>query len=189
MPELNLGPAPTSSPTRAIVAAAAVLLLAAAGVYYYLSLQKAELTVTAAKPYAIHIENKGTKSTMHIIGAPPSIENDLYVVLTVKLTNKLHEPLFVKDYSFSLTTPDGSVADTNGLQKDELERAYAIFPDLKAMAGAPLLRDTKVEPGQSAEGTVVVTYPNATEKDWSSRKGAALTATFFHQGALTAKVP
>lgn len=190
MPDLNLGPAPSSNPTRSIVAAAVILLLAAAGVFYWMSLQKSELTVTSGKPYAVHIETKAVKSEApHVIGAPAHIENDLYLVLSVRLTNKLHEPMFIKDENATITSADQSVAQSDGLQKKDIDSVVGAFPDLKPLLGTPLLRDTKIDPGQTVEGTILVHYPNATEDFWSKRAGASVTLSFFHQQPITANLP
>src|ERR1700679_1578419 len=97
MPEFNptLGPPPSKLPAIII---AAVVLIAVAGAFFYFSPRKtAEVTVTRAQVYAARSETKAMKGGTHIIGALQHVDNDLYIVLTVKVTDKDRAPLFIKD--------------------------------------------------------------------------------------------
>lgn len=192
MSDLNIGPPPSSNPTRSIVAAAAILLLAATAVFIWMSRQKAELMVIGVKPYVARVENKPLKMTgkgPHVVGTPSSFENDLYLVVSVRVVNHLHEPMFIKDETFTVTSPDQSVAAADALQKNDLDNAVAAFPGIQPLLGTPLTRDTKIAPGQTVEGTLLVPYPLANEDFWTKRTSASATLTFFHQPDLTAEVP
>lgn len=189
MSDLSLGPPPSSNPVRSIVVAAVVLILAAVGFFLWIHQQKAELTVLSSKPYVVRIENKAVKGTMHVIGTPASIENTLYVVLSVRLTNHLREPMFLKDETFTLTSPDQTVASADALQKQELDTVLLNFPNLKLLVVNPLYRDTRIDPGQSAEGSVVISYPTVDADFWNKRLDGQLTFSFFHQPNITVRVP
>jgi hypothetical protein len=190
MPEFNptLVPSPSKLPAISIAAA---LLIAAAGAFFYFSSSKlAEITVTRVQVYAAHIETKAMKGDgAHIIGAAPSMDNDLYIVLTVKITDKDRAPLFIKDETAVLTAPDHSILESSAIQKGELANLYASFPQLQVLASAPLARDTEVAPGQTAEGMVLLHFPGATEANWHPRESATLTLDFFHQPSQTVTIP
>jgi hypothetical protein len=190
MPEFNptLVPSPSKLPSIII---AAVVLLAAAGAFFYFSPSKpAEIGITRVQVYAAHVETKAMKGRgPHIIGAAPSVDNDLYIVLTVRLTDKDRAPLFIKDETAVLTEPDHSILESSAIQQGDLANLYITFPQLQALASAPLARDTKVAPGQTAEGMVLLHFPGATEANWHPRESATLTLDFFHQQPQTVTIP
>jgi hypothetical protein len=189
MPELNLGPPTSRSPIRGIVISVVILVAVAAAVFYFNPRTTAELTVTHVQIYAAHTENKAIASTVHVIGTSPHADDDLYVLLTVKLTDKLRLPLFIKDETAVLTAPDHSVLEASAIQVPDLDNLYTSFPALKKLASAPLARDTQVAPGQSAEGMVLLHFPGAKEENWTRRQSATLTLDLFHQSPQTVTVP
>jgi hypothetical protein len=189
MPEFNptLVPSPSKLPAIAI---AAVVLIAAAGAFFYFNPSKpAEISVTGVQIYAAHTEMRAMKGGTHIIGAAPHMDNDLYIVLTVKLTDKDRAPLFIKDETAILTAPDHTILESSAIQKGELANVYAAFPQLQALASTPLARDTEIAPGQTAEGMVLLHFPGATEANWHPRESATLTLDFFHQPSQTVTIP
>jgi hypothetical protein len=190
MPEFNPTLVPSPSKLPALSIAAAVLITAAGAFFYFSSSKPAEISVTRVQVYAAHIETKAMKGDgPHIIGAAPQVDNDLYIMLTVKLTDKDRAPLFIKDETAILTAPDHSILESSAIQQGELANLYTTFPALGAMASAPLARDTKVAPGQTAEGMVLIHFPGATEANWHPREAATLTLDFFHQPSQTITIP
>ena len=189
MPELNLGPPPSRSPLAGILIAAGVLAAAAAAVFLLNPRKTANVTVSRVRTYTARTQASEVKGTTHVIGAPARIEQDLYVLVTVKIDDTLRLPLFIKDETAVLTAQDGSVLETSALHKEDLPQVYAAFPAVEQLASAPLARDTRVEPGQSAEGMVLLHFPGATEANWTSRKSATLTLTLFHQDPQTITLP
>ncbi len=189
MPEFNPALIPSRSPLPAILAAAGILIVIAAAVFYFNPHKTAELTITRVQIYAAHTETKAMPGTVHIIGANPHADDDLYVLLTVKLTDKLRLPLFIKDETATLTAPDHSVADSSAVQVPDLPNLYTTFPALQKLASDPLVRDTQVSPGQSAEGMVLLHFPGATEANWTGRQSATLTLDLFHQSPQTVTIP
>jgi hypothetical protein len=190
MPEFNPTLVPSSSKLPAISIAAAVLLAVAGAIFYFSPSKPADITVTNVQVYAAHVEMKAMKGGgPHIIGTVPHVDNDLYIILTVKVADKIRFPLFIKDETAVLTAPDHSILESSATQKGDLANIYTAFPDLKAISSAPLARDTKVEAGQSAEGMVLLHFPGATEANWHPRESATLTLDFFHQPSQTVTIP
>jgi hypothetical protein len=189
MPEFNPALIPSRSPLPSILAASGILIVIAAAVLYFNPRKTAELTVTRVQIYAAHTQTRAMPGTTHIIGTTEHADDDLYVLLTVKLTDKLRLPLFIKDETAILTAPDHTVADSSAIQVPDLQNLYTTFPALQKLASEPLARDTKVAPGQSAEGMVLLHFPGATEANWTSRQSATLTLDLFHQSPQTVTIP
>lgn len=189
MPEFNPSLIPSRSPLPAIFAAAGILILIAAAVLYFNPRKTAELSITRVQIYAAHTETKALPGTTHIIGTNQHADDDLYVLLTVKLTDKLRLPLFIKDETAVLTASDHSIAEASAVQIPDLPNLYTTFPALQKLASEPLARDTQVAPGQSAEGMVLLHFPGATEANWTSRQSATLTLDLFHQSPQTVTIP
>jgi len=189
MPEFNPALIPSRSPLPAILGAAGILIVIAAAVLYFNPRKTAELTVTKVQIFAAHTETKALPGTTHIIGSQQHADDDLYVVLTVRLTDKLRLPLFIKDETAVLTAPDHSVAESSAIQVPDLQNLYTTFPALQKLASEPLARDTQVGPGQSAEGMVLLHFPGATEANWTSRQSATLTLDLFHQSPQSVTIP
>ena len=185
MPELSF-----SQPERRSYLLPILVVLGIAGVafglIFWLTPHKiAEVTVTKTQVLPIHTVF-GTDTIK--VGARPIEEDDLYVVLTVKVEDKLKLPIFIKDLTGTLTSAEGAELTSSASQKNDLEPLYQTFPKLKPLASAPLLRETQIAPGSSAEGMVLLHYP-VPQKVWDSRTAATVTVDTYHQGPLTVAIP
>ena len=194
MAELNLGPPPTRNPLSAILSAASILIVAAAATFLLNPRKTADLAVTGVKVYDARVVTKGTANTSSgngttIVGSTGSVDQDLYVLVRLKLTDDLRLPLFIKDETLVLTAPDGSILTANPLPPDQAASTLQSFPALAALASSPLPRDAQVAPGASAEGMVLFHFNGLTEANWTARKVATLTVDLFHQGPQTVTVP
>ena len=127
-----------------------------------------------------------TSGTM-VVGNQDQAEEDLYVLATVRIDDRLRLPLFIKDITATLTTPEGETT-ASAVQKNDLPNLYLTFPALKPLASAPLLRETAIQPGQHAEGMVLLHFPIA-QAQWDQRQSAVITIDFYHQGELTVPIP
>jgi hypothetical protein len=137
----------------------------------------ADLAVTRTAVYQAHTV---FKSDTIVVGNQHT-EDDLYVVTTLRIDDRLDLPLFIKDFTATLTTADGEEITTSAVEKRDLDNVYASFPDLKTLASDPLLRDTMVSPGQSAEGMILLHFP-VTKDVWDHRRTAVLNIDLYHQG-------
>jgi hypothetical protein len=191
MPEFNPGLIPSRSPVPAVLMAAGILIAIAAAIFYFNPHKTADISITRIQIYSAHSATKAAKSNSaaHIMGAASDAQDDLYVLLTVKLTDKLRLPLFIKDETAVLTAPDYSVTNVDALQSQELDNLYLTFPEIKTLASEPLARDTQVAPGQTSEGMVLLHFPYAKKEAWTNRESATVTLVFFHQSPLTITVP
>jgi hypothetical protein len=111
-------------------------------------------------------------------------QDDLYVIATLDLQNNLKFPAFIKDITATFTTPEGELLTSSAVEKNDLPNLYVSFPDLKKMATTPLLRETTIPPGQSAEGMVIFHFSGG-QAAWDERKAASVSIDFYHQPSQT----
>ena len=137
----------------------------------------ADLTITHTAVYPVHTVFKSDS----IIVGNQHTEDDLYVLTNLRIDDRLHLPLFLKDFTATLTTAEGEEITTSAVEQRDLANVYTSFPDLKALATDPLLRDTMIAPGQSAQGMVLLHFP-VTQAVWDHRRTAVLNIDLYHQG-------
>ena len=137
----------------------------------------ADLTITRTIVCPIHTVFKS--DTMVV--ANQHAEDDLYVFTTLRIDDRLHLPLFLKDFTATLTTAEGEEITTSAVEKQDLENVYTSFPALRPLASEPLLRETMISPGQSAEGMILLRFP-VTKDVWDHRRTTMLNVDLYHQG-------
>ena len=137
----------------------------------------ADLSITRTTIYPTHTVFKSDS----IVVGNQHAEDALYVLTTLRIDDRLHLPLFLKDFTATLTTGEGEEITTSAVEKLDLENVYTSFPGLKPLASDPLLRDTMISPGQSAEGMILLHFP-VTKEVWDHRRTAVLNIDLYHQG-------
>jgi hypothetical protein len=137
----------------------------------------ADLTITRTTIYPTHTVFKSES----IVVANERAEDVLYVFTTLRIDDRLRLPLFLKDFTATLTTGEGEEITTSAVEKLDLDNVYTSFPGLKPLASEPLLRDTMISPGQSAEGMILLHFP-VTKEVWDHRRTAVLNVDLYHQG-------
>jgi len=137
----------------------------------------ADLSISHTTVYPTHTIFKSDS----IVVTNQHAEDDLYVLTRLRIDDRLHLPLFVKDFTATLTTAEGEEVTTSATEKRDLENVYTTFPELRTLATEPLLRDTMISPGQFAEGMVLLHFP-ITKDTWDRRRSAVLNVDLYHQG-------
>src|SRR5216683_983319 len=137
----------------------------------------ADLAITRTTIYPTHTVFKSDS----IIVANQHTEGALYVLTTLRIDDRLHLPLFLKDFTATLTTAEGEEITTSAVEKLDLENVYTAFPALRPLASEPLLRDTMISPGESAQGMILLHFP-VTQAVWDHRRNAMLNVDLYHQG-------
>src|SRR6266481_4693316 len=136
----------------------------------------ADLSITRTTIYPTHTVFKSDS----IVVANQRAEDALYVLTTLRIDDRLHLPLFLKDFTATLTTGEGEEITTSAVEKLDLENVYTSFPALKPLASEPLLRDTMISPGQSAEGMILLHFP-VTKESCDNPRTALLNTDFYQQ--------
>jgi hypothetical protein len=137
----------------------------------------ADLTITRSIVFPTHTV---FKSNTTLVGKDQA-QDELYVLTTLRIGDELHLPLFLKDFTATLTTSDGQEITTSATEQQDLDAVYTAFPALKPLASEPLLRETMIGPGKSAEGMLLLHFPVA-KSVWDSRRTAMLNVDLYHQG-------
>jgi hypothetical protein len=148
----------------------------------------ADVTVSKPAVYASHIVFK----SQTIVVGNTTAEDDLYALVTVHITDRLRLPLFLKDFTATLTPADGDPIEANAAEKPDIPNLYTTFPALKDLADQQaqplLLRDTRIDPGQSASGIILLHFP-VSQDTWNKRKSATLSIALYHQNPLVIDLP
>jgi hypothetical protein len=185
MPDLTFAQPERRSFLGPIAIAVAVLLAAAAAVYLYFPHRTADITITHTAVLPTHtVFETGSK----LVGKGRQVEDDLYVLLTVRIDDKLRIPLFLSDIASTLTTADDAVATTSAIEKNDLAAVTTAFPAIQPLTGAPLLRESTIQPSTPGQGMVLLHFP-IPQTVWDNRKSATLTLTFYHHAPITIPIP
>jgi hypothetical protein len=137
----------------------------------------ADLAITRTIIFPTHTVFKSET----LVVANQHTEDDLYVLTTLHIDDRLNLPLFLKDFTATLTTAEGEEVTTSAVEEQDLNNVYTSFPGLKPLATQPLLRETMISPGQSAEGMILLHFP-VTKDVWDHRRNAVLHVDLYHQG-------
>jgi hypothetical protein len=143
-----------------------------------------DLTITHTSVYPTHTV---FKSESHVVGSDKA-EDNLYVLANLRVDDPLHLPLFLKDFTATLTTADDQRITTSAAEEKDLPNIYTSFPGLKPLASAPLRRETLIAPGSSVQGMVLLQFP-ITLDVWNHRKSAILNVDLYHGGAFPIAIP
>ena len=194
MAALQIAPERPSSNAPAFLLALVLLAAAAAAIFYFNPHKVAELKVTHVDPYAPHTTfgalDGPVGNGLHVLGSPTSSsEDDLYVIATVSLTDKLRLPLFISGALAHVTFDDGTVVDANLLSGADLKRLEVIFPDIRKHAISPISDGDQVNPGQTLTGTLVLPFPGQNATAWRQKKAALLTIDLRNQGPQKVTLP
>jgi hypothetical protein len=144
----------------------------------------ADLAITHTAVYPAHTVFKSES----MVVANQRAEDNLYVLATLHIDDRLHVPLFLKDFTGTLTTAEGEEVTSSAIEKQDLDAVYTSFPEVKALATTPLLRETMIAPGQSAEGMILLRFPVAQDV-WDRRRSATLNIELYHQGQQSILIP
>ncbi len=189
MADLNLSQPERRNFAVPIVLALVVLGLVGFFVFRFTPHTTADVAITRVDVFPAHTV---FKSDSIVVGDDPS-QDDLYALVTVRITDRLRLPLFLKDITATLIPSDGSLPPaTSAVEHAQLENLYTSFPTLRKLAAAQtvplLLRESRIDPNQTVEGYVILHFP-VTAGVWNGRNDAVLTLDLYHQQSLTAAIP
>lgn len=184
MPEIRLAqPAPRNLLAPVLIAFV-ILGIAIALLVRFTPHRVADLEITRTAIYPSHLVfNSGSM----VVGRGET-EDDLYVLANLRITDRLNLPLFLKDFTATLTTAEGETFNSSAAEKTDLPNTYTTFPAIKSMAWEPLVRESLISPNNTVEGMVLLHFP-VTLETWNHRRSAILHVDFYHQGPLSITIP
>lgn len=144
----------------------------------------ADLAILKTSLYPTHTVYKAES----LLVGRDNIEDNLYVLTTVRVEDKLKLPLFIKDMTATLVTAEGETIEASAVQKQDLPNLYTSFPALRPLSSSPLLRETLINPGETSVGMVLLRFP-VTEEAWKERRSATLNIALYHQGPVSIEIP
>jgi hypothetical protein len=185
--DLQIAPPPDPNPLiPKLLIAGAVMVLVGVGVYMLNPRKTAEITVQKTDIFAPHTEFKATPGGGQVIGTAAQAEDNVYVVATVSITDKLRLPIFLDSVSATMTSDTGTLQATNVSALD-VPRLEQIFPQITPLvsppAAPPLRFEDAVSPGATRVGTIVFLFPNTSAQAWAAKKSATLTVYLAHDAA------
>ncbi len=185
--DLQIAPPPDPNPIiPKLIIAGVVMIIIVVAVYMLNPRKTAVITVVKTDVFAPHTEFTQMPSGSQVIGVPAQSEDNVYVVATVSITDKLRLPIFLDSVSATMTSDAGSLQATN-VSPFDLPRLEQTFPQLTPLvsppAAPPLRFEDAVSPGATRVGTIVFLFPRTTAAAWAAKKSATLTVYFAHDAA------
>jgi hypothetical protein len=104
----------------------------------------------------------------------------ILVAVTMTLRNTAVKPLWIKTLKAQLTTDDGKTFDDEAASAVDLDRYYQAFPALKESSEAPFSPETKLSPGASQRGTIVVSF-KVTREAFDRRRSLTIAIQPYDQ--------
>ena len=189
MADLTFAQSSRRNLTAPILIAVLILATVAAFAYHRLSGHVVDTSITHTEVFPIRVFFKPAQPSSFkvLTDKPVSHDEGVYILATVHIDNHLTDPLFLKDLHATLDTPDGQYR-TSAIEQSDLPAVTAAFPTLAPKLSTPLLRESTIPPGQSAEGTIILQFP-ITQSTWDARKSAALTIDLYHQPSIVIALP
>jgi hypothetical protein len=160
-----------------------IVVIVAALAYFLVPRSDADVSITHTAVVPTHTVYKPDS----IVIGQAQTEDELYVLAVIHIQDKAKLPLFIKDLTGTLTTSQGDTT-TSAVEANDLANLYVTFPAVKLLATAPLLRESSIQPGQSAEGMVLLHFP-VDLNTWNNRKSAVVTIAFYHQDPINVTIP
>jgi hypothetical protein len=187
--DLKLAPEPDHGVMPAISIAVVVLIIIAIIVFIANPRETAALKVDAVNLYSPHTEFKNDKSIPQEVGLANTGEDDLYVVASVSMTNKLRIPVYITSTTMTLTSADGSAVEATGVSPHYFERIGTTFPPLASSLTKPFYDGDDIQPGATRSGGILLLFPGLTEDAWHKKKSAVLTINLRNQTPQTVRLP
>jgi hypothetical protein len=187
-PDLQLAPPPDSHRLVPMLLIAAIVMTVIGAAVYLLNPRKtADISVQKAEVFAPHTEFQQAPSDSHLVGAAPESEDDVYIVATLRIQDKLRLPIFLSNTSATMTKDDDTTLEATVISPLDLPRLEQTFPQITPLVSAPapppLQFEDAITPGTTRVGTIVLLFPQTSEKQWRAKKSAALTVHLAHDAA------
>jgi hypothetical protein len=116
------------------------------------------------------------------------VVNQLLVFAHIRLHNPNTAPITIVDDWAVVTLPNGETRRSTAASQADFDRVFQAYPQLAPVRMDPLRRDLQIQPGQSADGLVVFSYPLSRE-DWDKRRSMQVTLSLNGAKDVTLNAP
>ena len=166
-----------------------VVVLLVIGAYIYVEEKPPVVAgdVLHLSAYPIHRESKASMFSTPQVGQVDNNFDEVIIIADVRIHNQSQGSVFLADMAALLKLPteeDRSAAAT----ASDFNRVFIAYPTLAPMKQQPLVRDTTIPAGATAEGQLVFNYP-ITKEQWDQRKSLDITLSFINQKDLVLQAP
>lgn len=184
MPEPSFALAERRSFVIPILAALAVLALAIVlGIHFF-----PDKTATIAHVKTQLLPTHTVYKSNSIVLGQDHSEDALFVATTVRIENTTRTTIDLENYNLTLTDPTGAELTAKAVNPQDLKSLEVTFPAIKPLEGQQLAQDTQLNPGQSAQGTLIFSL-GIPQSVWDTRKDAVLQVDIFHQKPISLVIP
>ncbi len=174
----------TKGSSNALLPSVIAALVVIVAIFLYVKLgEKAPVATGEVSNVQAHEMHRET-SAFDAAGAamPQEKFEQVLVSAHVKLHNQSKLPLFLHQAMANVTLDDGILTSYAATPTD-YERAFKGFPELAPFHGTPLPSEPTIQPGQSVEGDILVSF-RLNKQQWDARKGLDFTFGFRYQPLL-----
>jgi hypothetical protein len=172
---------------RVIAAAVITLLVIAAYVYFNEKPPVVTGEILHLSAYPIHRESHASIFATRSTAPAENTFDQVIVIADVRVHNQSQGPVFLSDMSALVKLPTEEDRSLAAIPSD-YNRVFIAYPQLAPMKQQPLLRDTTIPAGATAEGQLVFNYP-LTKEQWDQRHSLDITLSFLHQKDLVLPAP
>lgn len=124
-----------------------------------------------------------TGSIGEIYAVDVASQNSVLCSIQISVQNKLEKPIFVHGVNVTIHTPDKGDLTDSAASAGDFSRYFAAFPDLQSHTSQPLRPETKIEPGQTVLGSVIVVF-QGNKASFDARKGLTATVDIYDHDPL-----
>lgn len=168
--------------------AAAIVILAVGAYFYFGAIPPVAVgEITHLTAYPVHrVSNSALEANLRAAKVENTFD-EVIVVAELRLRNQSSGPIFLSDMSALLNLPTEEHRSLAATTSD-YDRVFIAYPELVPMKRDPLLRDTTIPAGGTAEGQLIFNYP-ITKDQWDMRRSLDITISFLHQKDLVLPAP
>lgn len=122
---------------------------------------------------------RGTGAIENVAAVEVPGQGTMLVAITVNFQNTGERPFWIHDIQGKLKTATQEYSDDAASAVD-FDRYFQAFPPLKINSQPALLPETKIMPGGSARGTLIVSFP-VTQADFDKRQSISAVIQPYDQ--------
>jgi hypothetical protein len=135
--------------------------------------------IVAIFAFVLRAKPQGGGSINNIAAVEIPDQNAVLVAVNITIHNAGEKPLWIRTIKATLKTDSGELSDEAASAVD-FDRYFQAFPALKEHALAALTPETKLQPGNEARGTIVVSFP-VTQDAFDKRKSLSIVIQPYDQ--------
>ena len=120
--------------------------------------------------------------------ASVDLQGNTMAAIQVKLDNQINAPLWIKNITAEIETPDGKKYSDNAAPSMDAARYMAAFAPLQEAKADWLKEELKIPSGNSFTGVAIFAYPVA-KKDFDARKSLTLRVEPYDHATLVVVTP